>query len=127
MEIIVVFNRPFVLVVDLHEELKEFVVINGLKQVVLLEQRCSHKRHLHVSTNCLGELKDVEVIGINSIEEVQIVLNELLDLLTREVKVNSIRIYLNISEVRWIMSFLLLEEYIFLAHLSVGTLFVHIK
>ena len=37
MKIIVVLNRPLVLVVDLDEKLKEFVVINCLKQIVLLK------------------------------------------------------------------------------------------
>ena len=75
MKVIMVFNRSFVLIIDLHEELEELVVVHGLQKIVLLKQRCCHKWHLHISSNCLGELKDVEVVRIDSIEEMKIVLN----------------------------------------------------
>jgi recombinational DNA repair protein RecR len=61
MKIIVVLNRSSVLVVDLGNKLEELVMINSLKQVIVLEQRRCHKGHLHVAANRFGELENVEV------------------------------------------------------------------
>ena len=55
----------------------------------------------------------------------QIVLNESFNLLTGKIKVDSVRVDLDISEIGGIVSLLLLEEYVLLTHLSVGILLVH--
>jgi hypothetical protein len=38
MQVIVVLNGPLILVVDLCNELKELVMINGLEQVIVFQQ-----------------------------------------------------------------------------------------
>jgi len=75
MKVIVVFYRSFVLIVYLDEELEKLMVVNRLKKVVLFQKRGSHERHLHVSSHGLWELKDVEVVRVDSIKEMEVVLN----------------------------------------------------
>jgi len=61
MHVVVVLYRSLVLVVDLGKVLKEFVKVHNLEEVVLLEDRCGHKWHLHVPTDFTRKFKDVEV------------------------------------------------------------------
>ena len=85
-----VLNRPLVLVVDLDEKLQEFMVIYRLKEIVLLQQSRCHERHLHIAPNCLREIKDVEVEGVDLEVEVFMLKDELIDVVDGEVKVDSI-------------------------------------
>ena len=98
VQVVVVLHRSLVLVVDLHEKLKEFVVVHRLKQVVLLQQRSCHEGHLHIAPNCLREIEDVEVEGVDFEVKVLVFQDELVDVVYREVEVDSIRVDSNFLE-----------------------------
>ena len=90
VQVVVVLHRSLVLVVDLHEELQEFVVVHRLKQIVLLQYRSCHEGHLHIAPNSLREIEDVEVKGVYFEVKVLMLQDELVDVVYGEVEVDSI-------------------------------------
>lgn len=52
-----------VAIVYLDNELEEFLVVVFLSKTVEVHQCRCHKGHLHISTDSVGEFKDVELEG----------------------------------------------------------------
>jgi hypothetical protein len=94
MQVVVVLDVPLVLVVDLSGELKELVVVNNLEQIVVFQNRCCHKRHLHVPAHCLGELKQVEVKRVDALKVIVMLLDQSVHVFARKVEVDSVLVYL---------------------------------
>ena len=69
MQIVVVLYRPLVLIVNLHDELEILVLVDDVLQPILLEEGHCHEGHLHLATNDLGELEQIEVEGVNPLVE----------------------------------------------------------
>ena len=99
MHVVVVLHRPLVLVVNLGEILHELMEVHNLKEVVLLEDSCGHKRHLHVPANFTREFKDVEVPAGDPIIVFLVFLDHRFNVFTLEVEINPIRVDLDCSEV----------------------------
>jgi hypothetical protein len=75
VEIIVVLNWAFVLVVDLAEEKQELFEVNEVLQVILPQEGCGHERHLPLATHSLLALKNIKVVGVNAIEEIAVLVH----------------------------------------------------
>ena len=99
VQIVVVLDASLVLVVDLHDELEELVVVNHLMQIVLFEQRSRHKWHLHVPADRLREVKDVERERVNALVEFRMLFDELLYVVRRQIEVDPITVNLDGAEV----------------------------
>jgi hypothetical protein len=69
MEVIVIFDRPLILVVNLADKLQEFVIVNDLQEVIGLKQASGYNWHLHIPANRLGELKDVKSVFVNVLDK----------------------------------------------------------
>lgn len=76
-----VFDAALVLVVNLNDECEEFVVIDDLQEVVALEERGGHERHLHIASNGPREFEDVELKRVNLLVKVLMVLDQFFNVL----------------------------------------------
>jgi hypothetical protein len=101
MQVIMIGNWSLVFIIDLGKELKEFVVVNSLQQIVLFQEGGSDHGHLHVSTDGLCKVKYVEIERIYLIIPLVMLLNEWFYVLCGQIKVDSVGIdlLLNIREV----------------------------
>lgn len=93
MKIIMIFNRPFVFIVNLHNELQEFMVVNDLQKIIRLKQCSGHKWHLHVPSDIFGKVKYIELVTMNIIEIKTVLIHQLFNMLNRQIKVDSIFVY----------------------------------
>jgi len=83
MKIIMIFNRPFVFIVNLHNELQEFMIINDLQEIIGLKQRGRHEWHLHVPSDTLRKVKYIKLITMNIIEIKTVLIHQLFNMLNR--------------------------------------------
>ena len=99
VHIVMVFHRSFVLVIDLGKKLQELMVIYHLDEIIFLQQWCSHKWHLHVTTNSTWEFEDVKLVWAKHFIIHIMVSDQFLYVLTGEVEVDPVRVYLHCPEV----------------------------
>ena len=128
VEVIMIFNRSLIFVIDLREELQKLVIVYCLQKIILLKQRSRHKRQLIVSPHTFGEFKNVKVVWVHAIIEMKIVFDQLFNMVTRNYTGDiSINWAIKITPVKGSVPLLFLEKDIFLAHLCqcVGRRFVH--
>ena len=62
VQVIVVFDTSFILVVYLDNELEKLMMINHLEEVILFQQSGCNKWHLHVPTHGLRECENIEIV-----------------------------------------------------------------
>ena len=99
VQIIVILDAALVFVVDLHDECEELVIIYNLEQIVLLQERCGHEGHLHVTSNRPRELEDVEFKRINFLVEIGVALDQFFNVLSAQVKIDAIAVHLDRAEI----------------------------
>ena len=99
VQIIVVLDTALVFVVDLYDECEELVIIYDLEQIVLLQERCGHEGHLHVTANRPRELEDVKFKRVNFLVEIGMALDQFFNVLSAQVKIDAIAVDLDRAEI----------------------------
>ena len=79
MQVIVVWNRALVFVINLTKEKQELLVVDQVAQVVLSQKCGGYEGHLHLPTHLTLELKNVELEAVNSLKVGTVSVHGLLD------------------------------------------------
>ena len=80
VNVIVILNRPTVLVVNLYHELQKLIFIYFCLQSVYFDQGHGHCGHLHLSTDSFRKIEDVKFKGGNGAIKLLIILQDFLDI-----------------------------------------------